>query len=120
MPVIDRISLKNTTYEINDSGARTNKVDNSVIAPVEAETTASQAYSIGDHFIHNGAYCTVIAAISSGDTLTANANYVAGNITSMFDYMEQTVTLSTSADTTVTFTDARFTTNSVIEIGVSE
>ena len=34
MPVINKISLKGTTYDISDATARADKVDNSVIAPV--------------------------------------------------------------------------------------
>lgn len=42
------------------------------------------------------------------------------SVNDLKSYLEQTVTLSTSGDTTVTFTDSRFTTDSVIDIGVSE
>ena len=41
-------------------------------------------------------------------------------LTDALAYLEQTVTLSTSAATAVTFTDARITANSCIEVGTSE
>lgn len=58
----------------------TNKCDNSVVAPVENGTTASQAYGKGEHFIRDGAFCTAIVAIASGATLTLNTNYIEGQI----------------------------------------
>ena len=60
------------------------KCDNSVIAPVENGTTASQAYAVGEHFIRNGAFCTVTQAISSGGTLTKGTNYTSGDVASEF------------------------------------
>ena len=51
------------------------KTDNTVIAPVEDGSTASQAYGIGQHFIKDGAFCTAISTIASGATLTLNTNY---------------------------------------------
>lgn len=41
-------------------------------------------------------------------------------LTDALAYLEQTVTLSTSADTTVTFSDAKITTDSLIDIATSE
>ena len=105
---------------IKDATARADKVDNTAVAPVENEATASQAYAVGKHFIRNGKFCTVIAAITSGGTLTLNTNYVEGNIADSLNYMEQTVTLSTSAATTVTFTDAMFTANTCVDVAISE
>ena len=105
---------------VKDATARADKVDNTAVAPVENETTASQAYSVGKHFIRNGKFCTVIAAITSGGTLTLNTNYVEGSIADSLNYLEQTATLSTSAATTVTFSDNSITTSSVIDLAVSE
>ena len=61
------------------------KTDNSVIAPVENGTTASQAYAVGAHFIRNGAFCTVIQSIASGATLTENTNYTSGDVADLFN-----------------------------------
>jgi hypothetical protein len=52
----------------------------SATGTVEAESTASQAYAIGEHFLRNGKFCTAIADIASGAALTLNTNYVEGTI----------------------------------------
>lgn len=49
-----------------------------------------------------------------------NAQTLFAAIGDKLAYLEQTVTLSTSAATDVTFTDARITANSCIEVGTSE
>lgn len=55
-------------------------VAESVVGTVENNSTASKAYAVGEHFIRNDKFCTVIAAIASGATLTLNTNYVEGTI----------------------------------------
>jgi hypothetical protein len=50
------------------------KLNESVIAPVEASTTASQAYSVGDQFIYNGILYEATASIASGGTITIGTN----------------------------------------------
>lgn len=55
-------------------------VAESVVGTVENGTTASQPYAVGEHFIRNDKFCTVIAAIASGATLTQGTNYVEGSI----------------------------------------
>lgn len=55
-------------------------VAESVVGTVESNSTASKAYAVGEHFIRNNKFCTVIAAIASGATLTLNTNYVEGTI----------------------------------------
>ena len=52
----------------------------------------------------------------AGKVTDGNGN----NLSALASYLEQTVTLSTSASTTVTFTDAKITTSSVIDLAVSE
>lgn len=61
-------------------GVENDKADNSVIAPVESGTTASQAYAIGAHFIRDGAFCTAKTAIAQGETFRLNTNYTAGTV----------------------------------------
>lgn len=51
-----------------------------IIAPVERGTTASRAYSVGEMFIRDGAYCTCIVAIESGGAFVLNTNYKAGTV----------------------------------------
>ena len=53
---------------------------NDALAPPENGSTASQSYAIGEHFMRNGAFCTAIAAITSGASFTLNTNYVVGTI----------------------------------------
>lgn len=55
-------------------------VAESVVGTVENGTTASKAYAVGEHFIRNDKFCTAIAAIASGATLTQGTNYVEGTI----------------------------------------
>ena len=59
-----------TTYVPYHASVDESKVDNSVIAPVENGSNASQAYAVNDVFIRNGALCKVTSAISQGDTLS--------------------------------------------------
>lgn len=56
------------------------KTDNSVVGTVESGSTASKAYTVGEHFIRDGAFCTAIAAIAQGATFTLNTNYTAESI----------------------------------------
>ena len=72
----------NTIKLIEESLAE--KADNSVIAPVENGSTASQAYAVGEHFIRDGAFCTCTQAISQGGSFTLNTNYTAGDVATQF------------------------------------
>lgn len=56
------------------------KAEISAIANSEPNATASQPYAVGEHFYKDGKFCTVIAQIASGATLTKNTNYVEGTI----------------------------------------
>ena len=47
----------------------------SSIAPIEDDTTASQAYAQGKYFFHNGDFCKAKTAIASGAAFTLNTNY---------------------------------------------
>lgn len=49
--------------------------DLSMIAPIEDGTTASQAYTTGQYFMHNNIFCKALANIASGATFTLNTNY---------------------------------------------
>ena len=126
-PMIRLASIADNTfapYILDNVELASSKTDNSVVGPVESGTTASRAYAVGEHFIRNDKFCTAIASIASGATLTLNTNYVEGTIAGVIEdltsYLEQTVTLSTSAETTATFTNAKITANSLIDLAVSE
>lgn len=110
-----------TTVTIDTNGTiHSSGVSSDVVGSSEEQTTASKAYVVGDHFIRNNAFCTVVAAISQGDTLTENTNYIRGTIAELLSYLETSVTLSTSSTTPATFTSSRITTDSCIDVGVSE
>ena len=66
-----------SSYNLKDNS----KVNQTQLATVETGTTASKAYAIGDYFVWNNLLYQVIAAISSGGTLTANTNCVAVTVT---------------------------------------
>lgn len=84
-------STRITYAEVNDERTTENnvwsaekvnntKADNSVIAPVESGTTASQAYAAGAHFIRDSAFCTAKTAIAQGEAFTLNTNYEAETV----------------------------------------
>lgn len=123
------VSVNLTNYEgtvlsIAGASGGGGGVATSVVGTAENGTTASQAYAVGEHFIRNDKFCTAIASIASGAALTLNTNYVEGTIAeaiyNLTFYLEQTVTLSTSAETTATFTSAKITANSLIDLAISE
>ena len=58
------------------------KCDNSVIAPVENGTTASQAYAVGSHAIRNGAFITWKNAKAQGETINDASDYTSGDVAS--------------------------------------
>lgn len=51
---------------------------------------AIDEYAIGDHFMQKGKFCTAIAAISIGDTLTKNINYIEEKISDYITVKEYT------------------------------
>lgn len=63
-----------TVYSLDDTKCRDS------IATVESGSTASKAYSVGDHFYRDGAFCTALQAIASGGSFTLNTNYAAGTV----------------------------------------
>ena len=56
------------------------------IADYEADTTADQAYAIGELFMLNGKLHQATAAIAVGDTLTAGTNCAVVNIADVFPH----------------------------------
>ena len=93
----------NTNCRVSDSVTEqiasldAQKADNSVIGNVEDGANASQPYAVGEHFIRNGKFCTVTQAISSGDILTENTNYISGDVASILSYEDGQCTLPTSS-----------------------
>ena len=70
--------LVDKSYEEGHAPVSQAKADNSVIAPVEDGTNASQAYALGSHFIRNGKFCTVTTAMAQGDAVAGK--YVEGQL----------------------------------------
>ena len=83
------LSMDMTNLEatiVNIAGTSGGGVATSVVGTVESGTTASQAYAVGEHFIRNDKFCTAIASIASGATLTQGTNYVEGTIADNINY----------------------------------
>lgn len=78
MAINDAQVSANTTW--SSEKIDNTKADNSVIAPVESNATASRAYAAGAHFIRDSAFCTAKTAIAQGEAFTLNTNYTAGTI----------------------------------------
>lgn len=93
-------SVLEEAQEYTDS-VSSGKVDNSVVGTVENGTTASKAYAVGAHFTRNKKFCTAIASIASGATLTLNTNYVEGTIADTIS--KKTININASS---ITATDA--------------
>ena len=70
MANINKVALLNNGKVV---GAGRNK-DNSNLAPIEATTTASRSYLVGDYLMLQGEFYKVVSAIAIGDTLTVGTN----------------------------------------------
>ena len=69
--------------DITDGQGNSLKGTNSNLAPIEATTTASQAYAVGDYFVYSGQLYKVTTAIASGGTIVptgSGANVVATTV----------------------------------------
>ena len=89
-----------TNQQLTDHVAT--KCENSSIAPIENGSTASQAYSVGSHFIRNGEYCKVTQAIASGGTLTPGTNYAVGTVADDLQVVESSFSSIVEGATVVT------------------
>ena len=73
----------------------------SLVAPIETSSTASQAYSIGDQFIYNGLLYKATAAISSGGTITPNGNCtVADSVVNQINNLIKTASYTATSHAT--------------------
>lgn len=80
------------------------KANQSIIAPVETSTTASQAYAIGEQFILNGTLYTATAAITLGGTITIGGNCTASDtVTEQINNIKQGETVYVTTDGTKTW-----------------
>ena len=67
-----------------------NKI-NDALAPAENGATASQSYAIGEHFMRDGAFCTAIAAITSGGSFTLNTNYKVDDVANNLEQLNSDI-----------------------------
>lgn len=64
---------------------------NDALAPAENGATASQSYAIGEHFMRDGAFCTAIAAITSGGSFTLNTNYKVDDVANNLEQLNSDI-----------------------------
>ena len=76
---VDNTSDLNKPVSTATQTALNAKTNNTVIAPVEASTTASRRYEIGDQFILSGVLYTATAIIANGGTITVGTNCTASD-----------------------------------------
>ena len=99
MANINKVALLNNGKVV---GAGRNK-DNSNLAPIEATTTASRSYLVGDYLMLQGEFYKVISAISIGDTLTVGTNIQATSVgDEVSDINDRMSKVSISLDTRIT------------------
>lgn len=84
------------TWEPYHASVEETKADNSVIAPVENSSTASQAYAVGTHVIRNGQFITWKNAKAQGETINDASDYTSGDVASELNVEEITVTAETN------------------------
>lgn len=70
-------------------------------------TTASKAYSVGEHFYKDGKFCTAIASIASGATFTLNTNYVEDDISEYLNVTTGELTVNSDFTSSVTLSGGR-------------
>ena len=104
-PMIRRANIIDATYELYHASIDTQKTDKSVIGPVEDGTICQNpdGYAIGQHFQRDGGFCTAIADIAYGATLTENTNYTRGQIGDIIYLKLEKASLSIEAGSSVTF-----------------
>lgn len=80
--IFDNTGTDLVSNNVNDSIVEVNdkKTNNSNLAPIEATTTASRSYLVGDYLMLQGEFYKVISAIAIGDTLTVGTNIQATSV----------------------------------------
>lgn len=75
---IDTITLNGTNHSavsgVVNLGHVLTSTDNSIIAPVETSSTASQLYNVGDLFVYNDQLYVATASIPTSTNITPNTN----------------------------------------------
>ena len=80
--IFDNTGTDLVSNDVNDSIVEVNnkKTNNSNLAPIEATTTASRSYLVGDYLMLQGEFYKVISVIAIGDTLTVGTNIQSTNV----------------------------------------
>ena len=93
MVYVESITAKNETRTIRDLNGQ------QMLATIEASTTASKAYAVGDYLIANDKIYKVTAAIASGGTITVGTNVAEAKVgTELTDLNRQISELETDID----------------------
>lgn len=92
-PMLRKVDITDDTYRPYNPD-KLSALPN-VIAPVENGDKASKAYAVGEHFIRDGAFCTVTSAISANENLVGSSKFTSGDVASA---IFEKGTLSTSDD----------------------
>lgn len=116
MANITKVALVNKGKVV---GAGRNK-DNSNLALIEATTTASRAYSVGNYLMLQGEFYKVISAISIGDTLTVGTNIQSTNVGNELSRVKTLTATLTAGQTTLTFTDSSIVATSLVKLFSAE
>ena len=82
-----------------------NKI-NDALAPAENGATASQSYAIGEHFMRDGAFCTAIAAITSGGSFTLNTNYKVDDVANNLEQLSSDIATLFKSESVIGTTNA--------------
>lgn len=93
--IFDNTGTDLVSNNVNDSIVEVNdkKTNNSNLAPIEATTTASRSYLVGDYLMLQGEFYKVISAIAIGDTLTVGTNIQATSVGDEIDEVDNKTTI---------------------------
>lgn len=107
---------------LSDANSTIATTNNSNTFTLAADTLIKEAriFVASGQSVSNLVFKPMIRLATDPDSTYAPYAMTNKQLTDALAYLEQTVTLSTSAATAVTFTDARITANSCIEVGTSE
>jgi len=98
-PMIRRADISDSTFEPYHASVDECKADNSVIAPVEDEATASRAYAVGDHSIRDGSFITWQNA-KAQDAQINNEDYITEDIATVINKRLNVLFVNSSSNKT--------------------
>lgn len=106
--------------ETASAGLWLETTEEATISGMNGHTVRVTLNIYGGNTFDNMVFLPMLRLATDPDSTYAPYAMTNKQLTDALAYLEQTVTLSTSAATAVTFTDARITANSCIEVGTSE